>query len=274
MDTQTSIDRANSVFWNELCGTNRAKRLGVTDRSPESLRKFDDWYLSYYWYLYRHIPFKALRGKDVLEAGLGYGTVLQELVASGAHYSGLDIAEGPVEMGNHRMALLGKEPACRVGSILSPEFADGSFDCVVSIGCLHHTGNLARALREIHRILRPGGQAIFMIYYAYSFRRWHEFPKQTLQQLISEYTGRSGHSVTEEERKVYDHDSRGKVAPETVFTSRRGLRGLCKAIGFRSLHMRLELMGEGRLSRRLGRDFMLRYIAPTGGRHIYATAVK
>lgn len=271
---QSVIDRANSAFWNELCGTNRAKTLGIIDRSPESLRRFDEWYLGYYWYLERHIPYRSLRGKDVLEAGLGYGTVLQKLVAAGARYTGIDIAEGPVEMGSYRMALLGRTPACSVGNILDTGFGDNSFDCVVTIGCLHHTGDLTRALREIHRILRPGGQAIFMIYYAYSFRRWHEFPRQTLRSLIGEYAGRASPAVTEEERRQYDADSRGNVAPETVFTSRRRLRRVCEAIGYRSLLMRLELMGEGRLTRWLGRDVVLKYLAPVGGRHIYATAVK
>ena len=101
-----SVDERNKQFWNELCGTQLAKQLGVHDSSPESLKRFDDWYFDFYPYLYKHIPFADMRGKKVLDVGLGYGTVAQKLAESGADYQGLDIAEGPVAMANHRLAQL------------------------------------------------------------------------------------------------------------------------------------------------------------------------
>src|SRR5690606_21421713 len=90
--SQIEIDRLNREFWNELCGTQLATSLGITDHSPESLARFDDWYLGLYPYLYRHLPFAEMTGQNVLEIGLGYGTVAQKIAAAGAHYHGLDIA--------------------------------------------------------------------------------------------------------------------------------------------------------------------------------------
>jgi hypothetical protein len=72
---QSDISSKNSNFWNELCGSQLAKYLGITDSSIESLKKFDDWYFGFYPYLYRHIPFEQLKNREVLEVGLGYGTV-------------------------------------------------------------------------------------------------------------------------------------------------------------------------------------------------------
>ena len=118
----TSISSANENFWNELCGTQLANAIGVTDSSPASLKKFDDWYFDFYPYLFDHIPFDKLKNMDVLEVGLGYGTVSQRLAECGAKYQGLDIAASPVSMANHRLKQNGIAGAAIQGSILEPSF--------------------------------------------------------------------------------------------------------------------------------------------------------
>lgn len=226
---QSDVSDRNASFWNELCGTQLAKSLGVTDDSPESLKKFDDWYFAFYPYLFDHIPFDELKGKDVLEVGLGYGTVAQRLAEAGANYSGLDIAAGPVAMVNHRLLQSDLQGGARRGSILEAPFADASFDAVIAIGCLHHTGNLAKAIAECHRLLRPGGRLIFMVYYAYSYRRFVQAPRDTLNYMLREtfgYRGVVGQSA-EQERAAYDANESGEGAPHTDWISSRSLRRLC-----------------------------------------------
>ena len=122
----------NKAFWNELCGSQLARRLGVVDASKASLKKFDDWHMNFYYYLQDHIPFAEFDGKHVLEVGLGYGTVGQRIAASGAHYSGLDIALGPVHMMNDRLAQNELHGAALQGSILDAPFDDETFDWVVA----------------------------------------------------------------------------------------------------------------------------------------------
>ena len=48
-------------------------------------------------------------------------------------------------------------------------FADGSLDLVYSHGVLHHTTNTPRTIREVHRVLAPGGRAVIMLYHRDSF---------------------------------------------------------------------------------------------------------
>ncbi len=48
MSVSSRIDAANKSFWDELCGTQLAQSLGVTDDSAESLKRFDDWYFEFY----------------------------------------------------------------------------------------------------------------------------------------------------------------------------------------------------------------------------------
>ena len=44
------------------------------------------------------------------------------------------------------------------------EFPDASMDVVVSWGVIHHSGNMVAIIKEIHRVLRPGGKAYLMVY--------------------------------------------------------------------------------------------------------------
>ena len=188
-NNQAEIDEKNRRFWDELCGSQLARQLGVTDQSKESLERFDRWYMDFYPYLYRHIPFGDVKGKKVLEVGLGYGTVSQMLAEAEAIYSGLDIAAGPVGMVNHRLKQKGLAGQAIQGSVLEAPFSGETFDHAVAIGCLHHTGNLQRALDEVWRVLKPGGRAMVMVYYAYSYRRWIYVPGPTLTQFLADKFG-------------------------------------------------------------------------------------
>ena len=203
---QAEVDRQNSEFWNELCGTQLAQSLGITDFSAGSLAKFDRYYLAIYPYLKKYLALDQLHGKDVLEIGLGYGTVSQLLAQSARRYTGLDIAAGPVSVVNQRMTLFSLNGSAQQGSILQAPFADGSFDAVVTIGCLHHTGDLPRALDEVHRVLRPGGSALVMIYNAFSYRRWWIAAGATWQTFRKDYFGvGTVAAASDRERGAYEH---------------------------------------------------------------------
>ena len=102
---EQSIDARNARFWNELCGSIFAQKIGIKDHSIESLRRFDEAYLNFYPYLLKEVVLDDFAGKKILEIGLGYGTLGQKIIEAGAHYTGLDIAEGPVKMVHHRLAL-------------------------------------------------------------------------------------------------------------------------------------------------------------------------
>jgi SAM-dependent methyltransferase len=264
---QAEVDRRNSSFWNELCGTTLAQSLGISDFSAASLARFDRYYFQLYPYLDKYVRFEELRGKEVLEVGLGYGTVSQRIAACGARYSGLDIASGPVEVVNLRLGMLGVSGRARTGSILDAPFADASFDAVVTIGCLHHTGNLQQAIHEVYRVLRPGGRALVMVYNALSYRRWLKWPAATWRQW------REGKLVasTKEQRAAYDSGTAGE-APETVFTSKSELTDMC--IKFSRCDITKENAARERLFRFVPRPLLLPTVGPLLGLDLYATLIK
>lgn len=268
--TQHEIDARNAVFWNELCGKQLAKHLGVTDPSPQSLRKFDDWYFGFYPYLTAHIPFHQMQGRSVLEVGLGYGTVSQRLAEAGADYTGLDIAAAPPAMVRHRLAQNNLPGTAIEGSILSAPFDDASFDWIVAIGCFHHTGDFKRALDESYRMLKPGGKAVVMVYFAYSYRRWLSAPKSTLVQFLNDKVGLKladqGHD--QRERALYDASTLdGTGAPETEFFSVSEVRRMIKHWSHSSF--RLENIGKDGLFRLIPRSLANKIFGPAMGLDMY-----
>jgi SAM-dependent methyltransferase len=126
-------------------------------------------------------------------------------------------------MMRYRLALLGKEAAARVqkGSALDIPYPDGTFDYVYSIGCLHHTGDLPKAVSEVHRVLAPGGRAVVMLYNRHSFRRLAQLRMGYVWEVL---TGRRRGSFGEAVRARYDTNAAGDAAPHTDFVSRSDVR--------------------------------------------------
>lgn len=274
-DRQATIDARNSSFWDELCGTALAKSLGITDSSRASLEKFDTWYMKFYPYLDKHIPFAEMAGRRVLEVGLGYGTISQRLAEAGAIYTGLDIAAGPVAMVNHRLAQAGLPGKAVQGSVLQCPFPDASFDWVVAIGCLHHTGNLQRALDEARRVLRHGGKAMVMVYYAYSYRRWHFQTRETMRHLLCDKLGIKlvEGTASERERASYDASTEdGSGAPETAFTSASDMRRMTR--GWSKCVIHRENIGQESIFSKWERDKACRLAGPWMGLDIYCALTK
>ena len=224
-DTQHVIDEQNRGFWDELCGSVQARQLGITEITPESLARFDAWYMDYYPYLARYLDELVVADRDVLEIGLGFGTVGQILASRGARYHGADIAAGPVAMLQDRLRWLGRPDDGSVvqASVLELPWKDETFDVVVSIGCLHHTGDLPQAVAEVHRVLRPGGTAFVMLYNSHSFRQLVVVSRERMR------ARRAGRSSAEQVRAMYDSNAAGEAAPHTDFVSRRGARELFDA---------------------------------------------
>jgi SAM-dependent methyltransferase len=232
---QRMLDSRNAAFWNELCGTGLAQAMGITDATPESLSRFDDAYFALYPYLMSYVMPHALGGRKVLEIGLGYGTLGQRLAERGADYHGLDISPGPVMMMRYRLERLGRQPSVLQGSALEIPHEASSFDYVYSIGCLHHTGNLPKAVDEVWRVLKPGGRAIVMLYNRHSFR---QFMAVTLPRWRERLKGRRRATQDEEIRAMYDTNSTGEAAPHTDYVTRRQVRRLFSAFSRVSIDIR------------------------------------
>jgi SAM-dependent methyltransferase len=152
-------------------------------------------------------------------------------------------------------------------------YPDGSFEVVVSIGCLHHTGDLARSIGEVHRVLRPGGEAMVMVYARHSYRRTVMLPVHSLR--VGSWRDRRRRD--ELVRASYDANAEGDAAPATEFTSTRGVRRMFG--GFSSVRIRREnfddvVLSVGGRTLMIRRGALLNNVARIVGSDLYVTARK
>ena len=271
--SQLDLDEKNRVFWDELCGSGLARSIGITEVTADSLARFDEVYMGFYPYLQGYLDRLAPEGRNVLEIGLGFGTVGAILARQAGRYTGVDIAEGPVGMMNDRIRQLGIENCARAeeASVLALPFDGDVFDAVVSIGCLHHTGDLRRAVSEVRRVLRPGGRALVMLYNRHSFRQLVQM------RLVRARRRRAERDLKEAVRGEYDSNAAGEAAPHTDFTSRREIGHLFG--DFSAVHVRAENFDTYafRLMRRsvvIQRERLLGTVAHVLGLDLYVTATK
>lgn len=124
------------------------------------------------WHIPAAADFAGASGLRVLEIGCGMGTDGAQFAKAGADYTGVDLTEAAIELARKRFELFGLKGTLQVADAENLDFADESFDVVYSHGVLHHTPDIAAAVREIHRVLKPGGRAIVMLYHrgSYNYR--------------------------------------------------------------------------------------------------------
>lgn len=212
----STVGTQNAHYWDEACGTALAASMGVSDFTAASLARFDEHFFTLYPFLAGYFPTDALTGRQVLEIGLGYGSLSQRLMEAGAYYHGIDIAAGPVHIANLRARQAGKPPSAALGDALQLPFADNSFDGVCAIGCLHHTGDARRAVAEVYRTLKPGGSAVVMVYNALCYKNWMIAPQETFRTLLRSPQA-SGSTGSPRLRSAHDRNVAGESPPETAF---------------------------------------------------------
>ena len=165
-------EQAVQSFWQEhACGD--AQIGGLRERFHSDYDKFFTDYDRFRYENERHLPacIDALKvaGRQVLEIGLGEGSDSERLIRQGARWSGVDLTAESIDRVRTRLALRDLPfEQLRQGSVLDLPFGNGTFDMVFSHGVLHHVPDIGQAQSEIHRVLRPGGELVIMLYARWS----------------------------------------------------------------------------------------------------------
>ncbi|MBI3949938.1 MAG: class I SAM-dependent methyltransferase [Acidobacteria bacterium] len=115
-----------------------------------------------------HIPiiarFDQFRDRDVLEVGCGIGTDGSQFAKHGARYTGVDLTPAAVRISQERFELSDVDGRFEIANAEELPFPDESFDHVYSCGVIHHSPNTEAIVREMYRVLRPGGTFCVMVY--------------------------------------------------------------------------------------------------------------
>ena len=107
-------------------------------------------------------PRRSLAGKRVLEVGCGRGVGVEILLSLGAAYvTGFDLDPKMIALAQKRVVKYGDRARIFVGDAEAIDVPDASCDAVVDYGIIHHIPNWGQALKEIARVLKPGGVFYF-----------------------------------------------------------------------------------------------------------------
>ena len=98
---------------------------------------------------------------DVVDAGMGPGRLLADLHSQGWQVAGVDLSRGMVEAARARLPAAAAR--LREGSIEQLPFEAATFDAAVATGVLEYVDFRVGALRELARVLRPGGVAVVSV---------------------------------------------------------------------------------------------------------------
>ncbi len=160
-------------------------------------------------FISKYARFDQWYDKKVLEIGCGVGTDLFQFVKAEAKAVGIDLSPRSVSVTKQRFQISRAEAGILIADAENLPFKDNEFDLAYSWGVLHHTPNPEKAVQEIYRVTRPGGQICVMLYHRYSlvalqlYLRFGLFsfkPFRSLKEIISlhqESPGTKAYTITE-----------------------------------------------------------------------------
>jgi ubiquinone/menaquinone biosynthesis C-methylase UbiE len=191
---QVTIDEVRD-FWqkNPLCATGIPYPLGSREYFEFYNKLRED--IESIPYSYALHEYKNFVGKKVLDVGSGNGYVLSKYAAEGAEVFGIDITQAGIDLCRKRFEYLQLNGNFQVADAQDIPFPDNTFDCVCSMGVLHHVPDTQKALDEIYRVLKPGGRLIVMFYhrnsakYQFMYRVWSWLTGKSMEQLVNEFDG-------------------------------------------------------------------------------------
>ena len=154
--------------------------LTVERRSPEYFREADR--ILFEWGEPCHneagpfgrlFPYARYRGRRVLEVGCGQGGMAALWAERGAQITAVDLNPDAIAATRERFSQRGLTGEIRQVDARSLPFEDGTFEYAYSWGVLHHSPDLARSVKELMRVLRPGGEFGIMLYNRHSILYWY-----------------------------------------------------------------------------------------------------
>jgi ubiquinone/menaquinone biosynthesis C-methylase UbiE len=225
------------AFWNrQSCDTEHAHSGKFTLHYFEQI---EQWRYADQPFIHSFAQFTRYRGKRVLEVGFGAGTDFIQWLRAGAIASGVDLTEEALANVTQRIQVyrLPAPEALRVADAENLPFESDTFDLGYSWGVLHHTPNTEKALRELVRLVRPGGEIKVMLYNRHSlcvYRYWLK------HQLLK---GRPFHGLR---HTLWNHvESKGTKA-----YTRGEIRHMLAPLGLTDLRIETYVTGADRIASR------------------------
>jgi ubiquinone/menaquinone biosynthesis C-methylase UbiE len=214
--------------------------------------------------------FNEFAGARLLEVGCGMGTDLLQFARGGAHVTGVDLTPRSIQISRNHLEVYGQAGDFVLTDGEQLPFEDKSFDVVYSNGVLHHTPDTAGAIREIHRVLRPGGEARVMLYHRGSIAYWVNIMLRYGVLNAELFRGLTPEEIMSRHVEISENNAR----PLVKVYSRKQARELFSM--FRNVHVQVEQLtrAELRFIGRIIRDATVRRLGKTFGWNVIIKAIK
>jgi ubiquinone/menaquinone biosynthesis C-methylase UbiE len=168
LDHSPDLKTEVKAFWNrQSCDTDHAHSEKFT---RDYFEQIEQWRYTDQFFIHSFAQFSRYHGKRVLEVGFGAGTDFIQWLRAGAVASGVDLTEEALANLTHRIKVydLPQPERLQVADAENLPFPSNSFDLGYSWGVLHHTPNTEKAIAELVRVVRPGGEIKIMLYNRHS----------------------------------------------------------------------------------------------------------
>ncbi len=157
-------------YWDaHALGTQYVRDPSIEVGSPEFFAHIRPWMNPYKFpWIMERIEREAakLKGAHLLEVGCGMGFDSLEFLKRGVRVTATDLTPTAVAFARKHFEIERVQAEdVRVENARSLSFDDNTFDAVWANGVLHATGDTVQAIREVHRVLKPGGLAIISHFY-------------------------------------------------------------------------------------------------------------
>jgi ubiquinone/menaquinone biosynthesis C-methylase UbiE len=171
-------------------------------------------YETYAPWMRQTMEFDRHEGAKLLEIGGGMGTDLAQFAAHGAHVTDADLSAGHLRLARENFMVRGLSGEFLQQDAESLMFEANMFDVVYSNGVLHHTPHTRLVVREIFRVLKPGGRVIAMVYAEDSLHYWRnlmwniglregQLRKYSMAEIMSRAVERSDNAAAHPLVKTY-----------------------------------------------------------------------
>jgi ubiquinone/menaquinone biosynthesis C-methylase UbiE len=187
-----NVFETNSAYWSAELNNEVYFKNGKTfERGTKEYFDFIiESRIKYIYYFDQVVSFFNEKKNDksnLLEVGCGMGTDLVRFAKHGFNCTGVDLADGHIELARKLFGIYGQKATIEKGNAEKLRFQDESFDFVYSFGVIHHTPEPQNAIDEVYRVLKKGGRGFIMLYHKRSFNNLihvlfnipYENPKRT-----------------------------------------------------------------------------------------------
>ena len=134
----------------------------IDKRFTNSIQKIFD---NEKYFIENFLKKKELKKLNVLEIGTGMGCHSEILSKNSKKFTGIDITITASKITKKRFKIKKIKGLIHKMDAEKLTFKNNTFDLIWSWGVIHHSSNTEKILNQIHRVLKPGGQAVIMIYY-------------------------------------------------------------------------------------------------------------